>query len=204
MNQKIRVLTPDKFVVSEWPGGKTTQIAISPPESLYQNRDFMWRLSSATIETDRSEFTALPDYSRLISVIKGEMLLTHDSGQTIRLLPDMVHSFDGGEPTRSEGRCIDYNLMLRKGCCEGSLQTVRLISGASISLSCAQPSPRQLTNSTAVLFCTHGGVEVRIGDAMVVLCEQTAAVIDKVALEVIALRGLPYAALLLAVISSEE
>lgn len=40
---------------------------------MYADRDFLWRLSSAKVELDHSDFTPLPDYERLISVLHGDL-----------------------------------------------------------------------------------------------------------------------------------
>ena len=37
----------------------------------YQSRDFLWRLSSATVELEESTFTSLPDFDRIIPTLKG-------------------------------------------------------------------------------------------------------------------------------------
>ena len=42
---------------------------------MYVDRDFLWRLSSATVEDAESDFTALPDYERLISTLEGTIEL---------------------------------------------------------------------------------------------------------------------------------
>ena len=36
--------------VSHWSGGQTAEIALWPPQSSYADRNFLWRLSSATVE----------------------------------------------------------------------------------------------------------------------------------------------------------
>ena len=43
-------LTKDDYVVSQWSGGTTTQLAIAPSGAQYGDRTFLWRLSSATVD----------------------------------------------------------------------------------------------------------------------------------------------------------
>ena len=57
-------LTPADDVTTQWSGGATTQLAIAPKGAVYADRDFLWRLSSATVELDESDFTPLPAYDR--------------------------------------------------------------------------------------------------------------------------------------------
>ena len=70
-------------------------------------------------------------YSPAISVSRGSApwLYTHDGGGPLRLEPFQAHAFDGGAATVSTGRCRDFNLMLRKGRCRGTLRPLRF-SGA--------------------------------------------------------------------------
>ena len=121
-------LTPKDYITTKWSGGLTTQLGIAPEGAVYAERDFLWRLSSATVEDAESDFTALPDYERLISTLEGTIELNHNGGEKLTLNPYEVHRFDGGDSTHSWGCCRDFNLMLRKGKCEGSIQAV-LLSG---------------------------------------------------------------------------
>ena len=145
MAPHITHLTQADYQISQWSGGTTTQIAIAPQGALYADRDFLWRLSSATVDLDESDFTPLPDYHRLIAPLRGEMELTHDGGPLISLAPYQVHAFDGGADTHSRGRCVDFNLMLRKDRCVGSVSPLRT-SGGPVSFS-AEPG-----SSTLILY----------------------------------------------------
>ncbi|MBR1673274.1 MAG: HutD family protein [Fretibacterium sp.] len=117
----MRHLTAKDFQVSAWSGGKTVQIAIAPEGAAYADRDFLWRVSSATVELEESDFTALPDYERWIMPLSGEMRLSHDGGAPVSLAIYEAHRFDGADKTHSWGRCTDFNLMLRKGRCQGRI-----------------------------------------------------------------------------------
>ena len=118
----IQHLTPSDYITTKWSGGLTTQLGIAPASAVYADRDFLWRLSSATVEDAESDFTALPDYERLISTLEGTIELNHNGGEKLTLNPYEVHRFDGGDNTHSWGCCRDFNLMLRKGKCEGKIR----------------------------------------------------------------------------------
>jgi environmental stress-induced protein Ves len=117
-----RRLCPADYKTTEWSGGRTTQIAIAPEGADYARRDFLWRVSSATVELEESDFTALPDYRRLIATLEGEICLRHNGGAALRLPPLRVHAFDGADATHSTGRCRDFNLMLRRDAAEGEME----------------------------------------------------------------------------------
>ena len=119
----FKLLGETDFKTNTWAGGITRQLAIAPADALYEKRDFLWRVSSASVSLPESDFTALPDYERYISVTNGTMTLSHDGGQTSRTLsPGDIYQFDGGSPTHSTGVCTDFNLMIRKNSpCSGSM-----------------------------------------------------------------------------------
>ena len=47
------------------------RVSIAPENGNYQSRDFLWRLSSATVELEESTFTSLPDFDRIILTLEG-------------------------------------------------------------------------------------------------------------------------------------
>lgn len=150
MEEHMIHVTGTDYTVSRWSGGTTTQIAISPPDAEYANRDFRWRISSATVELEESDFTPLPDYDRLIAPLRGEMTLTHGGGAPIALKPIQVHAFDGGADTHSVGCCTDFNLMLRKGACTGRMYPVQAVAGQKI------PFAASAQEKEFVLYCVQG------------------------------------------------
>ena len=62
----VELLHKKDYKTTEWSGGLTTELSIAPEGSVYADRDFMWRLSSATVELEERDFTSLPDYDRII------------------------------------------------------------------------------------------------------------------------------------------
>ena len=122
---KYKVLKKTGFKTSAWQGGTTTELAIYPYDSSYKRRDFIFRLSSATVDDDESVFTDLPDYNRWLMVLDGEAVLTYNGERTKKLSPFMWDAFDGADKTVSFGKITDYNLMVKKGC-EGELYAADL------------------------------------------------------------------------------
>ena len=121
-----KLLTKTDYVTTSWSGGTTTQLAISPEGAVYANRDFLWRLSSATVELEHSDFTPLPGYPRFLAVLEGKIRLKIDANEPFELAPGRVAEFDGGVPVESWGQCVDFNLMVRKG---KGLGAVAVLSG---------------------------------------------------------------------------
>ena len=146
----ITRLTAENYARSQWSGGSTTQMAIEPAGAVYAERDFLWRLSSATVELEESLFTALPDYDRLIATLSAPIELNHDGGERFVLEPYAGHAFDGGAETRSWGQCVDFNLMLRKGRAAGCARCVR--SGESF----AAAGDTAAEGHVLYLYCVQG------------------------------------------------
>lgn len=122
---QYRIIKPEEYETGVWSGGTTTQLAIYPPGASYADRNFIFRLSSATVDTEQSEFTHLPDYDRWLMIFEGRARLVHSSEREVTINPYEYDAFDGGISTVSFGRVTDYNLMLRKGG-TGSMKAIGL------------------------------------------------------------------------------
>lgn len=120
---QVEIIKPEEYAVSEWAGGKTTQLYIYPQDSEYAKRNFLLRISSATVECERSEFTSLPQVERIILPLSGSLHLFYEGHGEKKLEPFEQDRFDGGWKTVSVGRATDFNVMLR----EGTQAQVRLL-----------------------------------------------------------------------------
>lgn len=108
-----KILHSTNFKTSNWSGGTTTQLFIYPPTAEYLQRNFIFRLSSAKVNTETSDFTSLPGVSRQLMVLAGETLLTHENHHSKKLGKFDIDAFKGGWKTSSIGRCTDFNLMTK-------------------------------------------------------------------------------------------
>ncbi len=107
----ITVLQADDFVTSNWSGGSTTQLYISPANASYAERNFDFRISSAKVEVPESTFTALPGVNRKLMVLEGEITLNHENEHSKTLQKYEVDTFNGDWKTTAKGTCTDFNLM---------------------------------------------------------------------------------------------
>lgn len=155
---KYSLYRQENYSTSQWMGGKTTELAIYPRTSKYLDRNFIWRLSSATIEVEESDFSKLPDYDRVLMVLEGEVVLSYEGQRVARLKELEQDRFDGGWKTKSFGKITDYNLMVRKGC-EGYLDVIAL--GQENKEYCnSEETQKEL--ATHALYCKDGYVVVAI------------------------------------------
>ncbi len=118
---------------SRWSGGTTTEFFLYPADGSYADRDFQVRVSSATVDLEESVFTSLPGVERWLTILKGEMRLIHTGRYEKELTPFVVEHFYGDWETKSIGRVVDFNLMLKDGA-KGEMHCLEIPSGESISL----------------------------------------------------------------------
>lgn len=122
---RYKIVKETDVSVQAWSGGKTRELSIYPNDASYQDRNFIWRLSSADIEKEESDFTSLPDYNRIIMVLSGELILIYNGNRTVKLKELEQDAFDGAWDTKSFGKVTDYNLIFEKGS-QGVLESILL------------------------------------------------------------------------------
>ena len=105
-------LTPSDYQISTWSGGQTTQLFLSPKEGSYQDRTFDFRLSTATVEVETSDFSDLTGFHRILMPLNDSIRLTHQHKEVV-LNPFQSYFFDGGDPVSSQGTCQDFNLIYK-------------------------------------------------------------------------------------------
>lgn len=152
---KVSVLRGNDYRTSAWSGGTTTEMSIAPKDSIYAERNFEWRLSSATVDLEESDFTSLPDYNRIILTLKGGIKLCHNGGEWLELPEFFPHAFDGGDETKSVGKVVDFNLMLRKGVCAGDVVPC-LVKAGEKRLAAEGIAIRPADFDTFMIYCADG------------------------------------------------
>ena len=148
------------FSVSDWSGGKTKELAIFPADSRYADREFIYRISSATVDLDESDFTLLPDYDRVLMVLQGSSVLTYNGKKTVHLNELEQDCFDGAWNTKSYGRITDFNLMTRKGCA-GKVDVIRPEAEAA---EMGDTLESELKRRTHAIYCKEGYLVVNAAD----------------------------------------
>ena len=99
-------------------GGSTTEIAIGPPDSGFE--DFDWRVSLATIDKDGA-FSQFPGVDRTLALVEGHgMTLDIDGDPVLVTDGDPVIAFDGSSNVTAKlnrGGSTDFNAMTRSDRC---------------------------------------------------------------------------------------
>jgi len=128
----IDIYKAEDFKTNNWSGGSTTELYIYPPTANYASRNFDFRISSATVEIEKSDFTILPCISRQLMVLKGSIKLFHKNHHEIELNKNEIDSFNGSWETSAVGTCVDFNLMT-KGQTKGKISSVLVFADKSLN-----------------------------------------------------------------------
>lgn len=114
---KERIISQDQFITAKWEGGETTELFIWPEGSHFQDRAFLFRISSASFTGTRSFFSDFSGYQRYILPIEGELKLSHKGLYERDLSSHEVEYFDGAWKTHSENTpdCRDFNFIYKSG-----------------------------------------------------------------------------------------
>lgn len=112
----MKILTEADFRISNWSGGTTTQLFISPEGATLAERNFDWRISSARVEEETSDFTLFDGYERILIPLKGKLEMEHQTPNGV--IEQNVNEFElarfsGAWPTKGKGKLIDFNLIFK-------------------------------------------------------------------------------------------
>lgn len=120
------IISADKFNTINWSGGTSTQLYIYPETADYGLRNFDFRLSTARVEVEKSDFTSLPGVSRKIMILDGQIEISHKNQYKKTLRKFDIDKFEGEWQTSSVGICTDFNLMTQ-GKTKGELSSLVLL-----------------------------------------------------------------------------
>ncbi len=111
---QIKLINPASYKTTTWSGGTTTELYILPEGADYASRQFNLRVSSATVDTPESNFTALPGFERILTPLQEPLRIFHpDRPEEVLVQPYDLHHFTGGELTSSQGQGRDFNVIYR-------------------------------------------------------------------------------------------
>lgn len=160
---EFKVVKKAEYKTTKWPGGTTAELIIFPKEALYSERNFKWRLSSASVEAETSAFTSLPGIERILMVLKGELFLEHKDHHSVKLMPYEQDSFSGQWDTVSYGKATDFNLMLAEGC-RGKLEVIQMHKGPGIGIRHDEYIEGEENLTTEVFYCAEGEIRFQYAE----------------------------------------
>ena len=96
---------------TNWSGGTTSQLFIFPEDAVFAQKNFDFRISTATIEAEESTFTPLPNYNRLLANLEGNLEIIHQGKYSKKLQKFENDRFHGSWQTSSKGKARDFNVI---------------------------------------------------------------------------------------------
>jgi environmental stress-induced protein Ves len=125
----IHQFTAEERTTIKWASGTSTELFIYPSDGSFADRNFLFRISTATVEAEESTFTFFEGITRHLMILKGKLELIHEGRYTKHLEPYEQDVFSGEWTTFSKGKVTDFNLMLKDGA-TGSLMHHRIETNA--------------------------------------------------------------------------
>ncbi|TSJ42411.1 HutD/Ves family protein [Fluviicola chungangensis] len=112
----MKILTEADFRSSTWSGGTTTQLIISPEGASLEERNFDWRISTAVVKTEVSDFTVFHGYERILIPLKGKLEMEHRTPNGV-IRQDVsefeLARFSGEWSTKGKGKITDFNIFFK-------------------------------------------------------------------------------------------
>lgn len=102
-------------LVSLWSGGTSTQLYIQPVGTIFEDRKFDLRISTASITQEFSDFTPFTGYTRKLKVLEGNLTIDHENQYSKDLIPFDQDQFSGDWKTKGKGIITDFNVIFKPG-----------------------------------------------------------------------------------------
>ena len=149
MNINIHPLNPIKTIT--WASGTSTELFICPSEGNFQTRAFDFRISTATVEAEETNFSDFSGLTRILLVLNGSLTLIHEGRYTKELKTFDQDRFDGSWKTKSKGKVQDFNVMF----------TEKYDAKVNhLPYSTNQKTERELSSQNYYLFIFNGKFEI--------------------------------------------
>ncbi|MDQ6469477.1 HutD family protein [Flavobacterium sp. LHD-80] len=107
----IQLLPKKSSKASVWSGGLTYEYMIYPKTANYADRDFLFRISSATIEQTPSEFTKFKGYHRYLVMLDDRLDIEINKEKRTYEKYEIME-FNSGDDVASYTKGIDFNWMV--------------------------------------------------------------------------------------------
>ena len=107
----IRLFPKKDCTAAIWNGGLTYEYMIYPETARYSDRDFVFRISSATIEKVPSEFTKFKGYHRYLVMLDNSLHIKVNKEKKIYEKYEIME-FNSDDEVTSYTKGIDFNWMV--------------------------------------------------------------------------------------------
>lgn len=164
----VQIIKNTEYTVMPWKNGQgvTSQIDIYPPNAAFPGNEFLWRVSSATVQAS-SAFSQFNGYDRYLTILKGDGLMLNET----KLGPYEIIHFKGEETIFAkliDKTVVDLGVIYRRDFVQCSMSIETIPGGKSAKL--------KLSGDTNYLFCAEGIFKLGKQEAKAGDCVKTANV----------------------------
>jgi len=110
---KHLIISKNNLQPSVWNGGKTYEYYIYPPESNYSERNFLFRISAASIEKVPSHFTRFKNFNRFLVMLDNDLNI-QKNGIEEHYSQQEIFTFASNDEIISYAKGNDFNLMIHQ------------------------------------------------------------------------------------------
>ena len=107
----IHLFPKKDCIAAIWSGGLTYEYMIYPETARYSERDFLFRISSATIEKVPSEFTKFNGYYRYLVMLDNSLDIEVNKEKKVYTKYEIME-FNSDDEVTSYTKGIDFNWMV--------------------------------------------------------------------------------------------
>lgn len=169
---KISIQKEKDCKVVNWANGTSTELFVFPADGNFQTRDFTFRISTATVESEETTFSDFSSLTRILMILEGNIKLIHEGRYSKQLVQFDQDTFDGSWPTKSQGKVRDFNVMFKENVA-GKVEHFALNSAQSKSFS--------LFGTHDFFFVQNGSfrfkdLEIQKNDMLIIEREETKSI----------------------------
>lgn len=155
MNKGYKIIRTNQINTSTWSGGKVLELLTYPQNADSDAQNFLFEVSSATVDLEKSNFTLYPNHDRIIMTLDNKLELVHNNSEKIVLNKFEPYVFDGAAHTVSYGKVRDFNLIMRKNQCYGDAIALSINRNSIIYPRKAIPT---FKNNIELVYCVSGSL----------------------------------------------
>ena len=181
MNYKI--ISKKDLATTTWQGGTTTQLYIYPENASYLERNFDFRISTAKVESETSQFTSLPNVHRKLMVLDGSIIINHEGQHSKKLAKFEIDTFEGNWKTSAIGTCTDFNLMSTKNK-NGSIESFQIEKNSDLLID------KSAFKKWFILYLFKGEINVKLNQETLKLEEGSVFIIEGIPENTVSIIGI--------------
>ena len=110
---KINQLSASDTKITNWTQGETAEYYIYPDKCDYENNDFLFRLSSATIDNQPARFTVFIGYTRYLAMLNNKLDISINRNKTSHEKYEVIQ-FKSEDDTIAYATGKDFNLIIKE------------------------------------------------------------------------------------------